>query len=76
MVIKCPCNGRHPSDGLSFIGVTAMANEYGTETKFAWFSDGCGHYVYLVVRAPFTTHGHGGEYEVTHTVTSSVVDKG
>lgn len=70
--IECPCGstGGDPS----FIGVTTKADEYGTETKFSWFA-GCGHYVYLVVRAPFASHGHGGEYELTHTVSASSADR-
>ena len=72
MKVTCPCGAAQSEP--SFIGLTTRADEYGTETKFAWFSP-CGHYVFLVVRAPFVTHGYGGSYEITHTLSSSTIDR-
>lgn len=64
--VACPCGAT--GGAPDFIGVTHRANEYGAEAKFAWFSGaGCGHYFFLFVRAPFLSHGHGGEYEFTQT---------
>lgn len=58
--IKCPCGeGGDPT----LVGTTTKADECGSATQFAWSH--VGHYFYLVVRAPFATHGHGGTYEIT-----------
>ena len=69
--ITCPC-GKSAVEAECFVGVTTKSNGCGSETKFAWFSNMCGHYFFLVVRAP---NGDAGEYEITRDELASEIDR-
>lgn len=74
MKIVCPCGSG--SLEASFIGSTTKSDEYESRTKYAWFDDRCGHYIFLLIRAPFASHGRrGGDHEITHTASASDVDR-